>query len=159
MNDAVEASVLPPSVNSENSKLRRAMTLAGALIGRSASAYERLHNFVINAAVLFGVVAAGFAIYRLAARTSLVVKDISVPATLQEHGVTGNVVAQQILDRISEIDAAAGSKKQKAEISGFDFQSTMPSIARRVAEERRGESRGPAKPSGARQAAAPARAI
>ena len=55
-------------------------------------------------------------------------KDISVPSALQEQGVTGNVIAQQILDHITEIDSVAGSKKQKAEISGFDLDSTMPSI-------------------------------
>jgi tetratricopeptide (TPR) repeat protein len=128
MNDAAEASVLSRSPNSQNAKLRGAMAAAGAMIGRSVNVFERLRHFVVNTAVLFCVLAGGFAFYRLAARTSLVVKDISVPAALQEHGVTGNVVAQQILDHISEIDAAAGSKKQKAEISGFDIQSTMPSL-------------------------------
>jgi len=104
------------------------VALLGTFIRRAVSIFEPLRILVVNSLVLVAVVVGGFAIYKLAAKTSFVVKDISVPTALAERGVTGNVIAQQILDHISEIDAAAGSRKQKAEISGLDFQSTMPTI-------------------------------
>ncbi|HTO78304.1 MAG TPA: tetratricopeptide repeat protein [Methylocystis sp.] len=107
------------------------MDLVAALaqvIRRAAGIFEPLRILVVNTMVIFAVFVGGFTIYKLAAKTSFVVKDISVPASLQEQGITGNVIAQQILDQISEIDAAAGSRKQKAAISGLDFQSTMPTI-------------------------------
>jgi tetratricopeptide (TPR) repeat protein len=97
-------------------------------IRRLAGIFEPLRILVVNALVILAVFAGGFTIYKLAAKTSFVVKDISVPASLQQQGITGNVVAQQILDHISEVSAAAGSRKQKAEISGLDFQSRMPTI-------------------------------
>ena len=98
------------------------------IIRRAAGIFEPLRVLVVNTLVILAVFVGGYAIYKLAAKTSFVVKDISVPASLQEQGITGNVIAQQILDHISEIDAAAGSRKQKAQISGLDFQSTMPTI-------------------------------
>jgi tetratricopeptide (TPR) repeat protein len=97
-------------------------------IRRAAGIFEPLRILVVNTLVILAVFVGGFTIYKLAAKTSFVVKDISVPASLQEQGITGNVVAQRILDHISEINATAGSRKQKAEISGLDFQSTMPTI-------------------------------
>ncbi len=127
MSEAAQASPAA-SVKTENPARPGMIAKAGALIGHGAGIFERLRHLTINTAVLFGVIAGGVAIYKLAAKTSFVVKDISVPSALQEQGVTGNVIAQQILDQITEIDTVAGSKKQKAEISGFDFQSTMPSI-------------------------------
>ncbi len=97
-------------------------------IRRAAGIFEPLRILVVNTLVIVAVFVGGYAIYKLAAKTSFVVKDVSVPPALQEQGITGNVIAQQILDHISEIDAAAGSRKQKAAISGLDFQSTMPTI-------------------------------
>ncbi len=97
-------------------------------IRRAAGIFEPLRILIVNSLVIVAVVFGGFTIYKLAAKTSFVVKDISVPASLQEQGITGNVIAQQILDHISEVNASAGSRKQKAEISGLDFQSKMPTI-------------------------------
>ncbi len=97
-------------------------------VRRLAGIFEPLRVLVVNASVILAVVVGGFTIYKLAAKTSFVVKDISVPASLQQQGITGNVIAQQILDHIAEVSAAAGSRKQKAEISGLDFQSRMPTI-------------------------------
>ena len=105
-----------------------ALALVAAAIRRTAGIFEPLRILVVNTLVILAVFVGGYAIYKLAAKTSFVVKDISVPPALQEQGITGNVIAQQILDHISEIDAAAGSRKQKAAISGLDFQSTMPTI-------------------------------
>jgi len=98
------------------------------IIRRAAGIFEPLRVLVVNTLVILAVFVGGYAIYKLAAKTSFVVKDVSVPASLQEQGISGNVIAQQILDHISEIDSAAGSRKQKAQISGLDFQSTMPTI-------------------------------
>ena len=97
-------------------------------IRRAAGIFEPLRILIVNSLVIVAVVFGGVTIYKLAAKTSFVVKDISVPASLQEQGITGNVIAQQILDHISEVNASAGSRKQKAEISGLDFQSKMPTI-------------------------------
>ncbi len=97
-------------------------------IRRLAGIFEPLRIVVVNLLLILLVVFGGATIYQLAAKTSFVVKEISVPAALQEQGITGNVIAQQILDHISEINDSAGSRKQKAEISGLDFRSTMPTI-------------------------------
>ncbi len=105
-----------------------AVAATAKAIRRAAGIFEPLRILVVNTLVIVAVFVGGYAIYKLAAKTSFVVKDISVPPALQEQGITGNVIAQQILDHISEIDAAAGSRKQKAAISGLDFQSTMPTI-------------------------------
>ncbi len=128
MSESAEKSQDDAKVNAENAAKPGLIARVSAIIGHGAGVFERLRHLTINTAVLFGVIAGGAAVYKLAAKTSFVVKDISVPSALQEQGVTGNVIAQQILDHITEINSVAGSKKQKAEISGFDLDSTMPSI-------------------------------
>jgi tetratricopeptide (TPR) repeat protein len=90
---------------------------------------EPLKSLAVDLALLASVGLGALVIYKSALKSEFVVKDISVPAALVEKGVNGNVVPQEILDHISDIDAAAGSKKQKADISGIDFQSTMPTIS------------------------------
>jgi tetratricopeptide (TPR) repeat protein len=105
-----------------------ALAVVATTIRRAAGIFEPLRVLIINSLVIVAVVFGGVTIYKLAAKTSFVVKDVSVPAALQEQGITGNVIAQQILDHISEVNTSAGSRKQKAEISGLDFQSTMPTI-------------------------------
>ena len=90
---------------------------------------EPLKTLSVDLALLASVGLGVLVIYKSALKSEFVVKDISVPAALSEKGVNGNVVAQEILDHIAEIDAASGSKKQKADISGIDFQSTMPTIS------------------------------
>ncbi len=90
---------------------------------------EPLKSLAVDLALLASVGLGALIIYKSALKSEFIVKDISVPAALVERGVNGNVVAQEILDHISDIDAAAGSKKQKADISGIDFQSTMPTIS------------------------------
>jgi tetratricopeptide (TPR) repeat protein len=125
---AKESQTLPQAPTPAPRARPDVVALVASIIRRAAGIFEPLRIVVVNTVVLVAVVVGGFAIYKLAAKTSFVVKDISVPAALNEQGVTGNVIAQQILDHISEIDTASGSKKQKAEISGLDFQSTMPTI-------------------------------
>jgi hypothetical protein len=106
---------------------------SSALIRKAASFVtnfsEPLKSLAVDLALLASVGLGALVIYKSALKSEFVVKDISVPAALVEKGVNGNVVAQEILDHISDIDAAAGSKKQKADISGIDFQSTMPTIS------------------------------
>jgi tetratricopeptide (TPR) repeat protein len=114
-------------------------TALSAAIRHTPELFERLRIVVVNATVIVAVVLGVMTMYKLAAKTSFVVKDISVPTVLKEQGITGNVIAQQILDHISEIDAAAGSRKQKAEISGLDFQSTMPTLNLPVGDFNLGE--------------------
>ena len=78
--------------------------------------------------IIAGIVIGGPAVYKLATKPNFVIKDIQVPSDLSDRGFTGDVIAQQILDHIAEIDRIGGSKKEKAAISGFDLESSMPSI-------------------------------
>jgi tetratricopeptide (TPR) repeat protein len=90
---------------------------------------EPLKTLAVDLALLASVGLGALIIYKSALKSEFVVKDISAPAALSEKGVNGNVLAQEILDHIAEINMASGSKKQKADISGIDFQSTMPTIS------------------------------
>ncbi len=89
---------------------------------------EPIKTLLVELALLASVGLGALIIYKSALKSDFVVKDISVPSSLVEKGVNGSVIAQEILDHISDIDSAAGSKKLKADISGIDFQSTMPTI-------------------------------
>ena len=90
--------------------------------------FEPLRKTIVNLGIIGGVIFGAPALYKIVIKAPFVIKDIAVPGSLSDRGFTGDVLAQQILDRISDIDAEAGSKKVKADISGFDLESTMPSI-------------------------------
>ena len=90
--------------------------------------FEPLRKFVVNVGILLAIFFGAPAVYKLATKSSFVIKDISVPGALSDRGLSGEVIAQQLLDQVTEIDAVAGSRKEKADITGLDFQSSMPSI-------------------------------
>lgn len=90
--------------------------------------FEPLRKLVVNAGIVAGIVFGAPAVYKLATKPNFVIKDIQVPGALGDRGYTSDVVAQQILDHIATIDRIGGSKKEKATISGFDLESSMPSI-------------------------------
>jgi tetratricopeptide (TPR) repeat protein len=104
------------------------LTSTKKIVAHTFNVFESLRQLLINTAIVIGIIVASAAVYKSATKVSFVVKDISVPANLQDQGITGSLIAQQILDHISEIDAIAGSKKQKADISGVDTKESMPSI-------------------------------
>ena len=97
-------------------------------IGIAAGLFEPLRHFVINAVIIAGLIFAGPPLYKMVTQSSFVIKDISVPSSLSSRGFTGDVVAQQILDHIAEIDRDAGSKAEKAEVSGLDVERALPQI-------------------------------
>ena len=107
---------------------RNVLKMAGTLIAGFFGLIEPLKKMAINVGVLVAIVFGGPAIYRQATKPTFVIKDISVPSGLEDRGFSGDVLAQEILDQISIIDSIAGSKKEKADISGFDLESTMPDI-------------------------------
>ena len=107
---------------------RRLLDAGAATLRWIVGVFEPLRKLVVNLGILAGIVIGGPAVYRLATKPTFVIKDIQVPGPLSDRGYTGDVIAQQILDHISEIDRLAGSKKEQAAISGFDLDSTMPSI-------------------------------
>lgn len=90
--------------------------------------FEPLRKLVVNIGILAAIIFGAPAIYKAATKPNFIIRDIAVPSALADRGFTSDVIAQQILDHIAEVDATAGSKKEKAEISGFDLQSTMPDI-------------------------------
>ena len=109
-------------------KPRGTLKLIAAGLGTVAALFEPLRHFVINAGIIAGLILGGPAVYKLVTRSSFVIKDISVPAALATRGFTGDVIAQQILDHITEIDRAAGSKAEKAELSGLELSGALPPI-------------------------------
>ena len=93
-----------------------------------AGLMEPVRHLMVNVGVLTGLVVGGPAVYKQVTKTTFVIKDINVPPAISARGLTGDVIAQQILDHISDIGKQAGSKKEKAEISGIDMNTSTPSI-------------------------------
>ena len=115
-------------MSDEQDKNHGVLHRVGSGIHRLFGLLEPIRHLVINLGVLIGILFGGPAVYKLVTRSTFVIKDISVPSQLSGRGYSGEVIAQQILDHIAEIDRQAGSKTEKAEISGFDFDRSMPSI-------------------------------
>ena len=96
--------------------------------GVIAGLFEPVRHFIVNAGIVAGLILGGPAVYKMVTRSSFVIKDISVPASLANRGFSGDVIAQQILDHVAEIDRAAGSKADKSELSGIELNRAMPPI-------------------------------
>ena len=127
MSDAIDAPEPVPAPPPPN-PVRRVYGAGAACVGWLVGAFEPARKLIVNVGIIAGVAIGGPAVYKLATKPNFVIKDIQVPGALSDRGYTGDVVAQQILDHISEIDRIGGSKKEKAAISGFDLDSSMPSI-------------------------------
>ncbi|MFO1118375.1 MAG: hypothetical protein U1E28_22120 [Beijerinckiaceae bacterium] len=110
------------------SLFQRMLAGGSAAVQWLAQFVEPLRKVVVNVGVLAAILVGAPAIYRMATKPTFVIKDIAVPGPLTDRGFTDDVIAQQILDRVSEIDQIAGSAKEKAAITGLDMDSTMPSI-------------------------------
>lgn len=127
MSDTTNATEPVPSAVRPN-PIRRVYGAGAAVVNWLIGLFEPLRKLAVNVGILVGIVIGGPAVYKLATKPNFVIKDIQVPGPLSDRGYTGDVIAQQILDHISEIDRIGGSKKEKAAISGFDLEGSMPSI-------------------------------
>lgn len=128
---AEQQSALPPAPETSAprpSLIQRLLAGGSAAVQWLEQFIEPLRKVVVNIGVLAAILVGAPAIYRMATKPTFVIKDIAVPGPLTDRGFTGDVIAQQILDRISEIDQIADSAKEKAAISGIDMDSTMPAI-------------------------------
>ena len=128
MSDTTETVAAPPPPEPAPSALRRLYNGGASVVNWLVNLFEPARKLIINAGIIAGIVIGGPAVYKLATKPNFVIKDIQVPSDLSDRGFTGDVIAQQILDHIAEIDRIGGSKKEKAAISGFDLESSMPSI-------------------------------
>ncbi len=122
-----------PSIETEAAAVetrakRSVVQVCSEAIAWAYGLFEPLRKTIVNLGIIGGIIFGAPALYRLVLKAPFVIKDIAVPGSLSDRGFTGDVLAQQILDQISDIDRQAGSKKEKADISGFDLESTMPSI-------------------------------
>ena len=124
-NEAIATDTPPPA---PPSPLRRVYDAGAGVVNWVINLFEPARKLIINVGIIAGIVIGGPAVYKLATKPNFVIKDIQVPSDLSDRGYTGDVIAQQILDHIAEIDRIGGSKKEKAAISGFDLESSMPSI-------------------------------
>ena len=100
----------------------------GAAFHRVIGLVEPARHIFINLGLLAGILVGGPALYKQVTKSTFVIKDISVPPAVASRGLSGEVIAQQILDHIAEINTQAGSKKEKADITGFESSAAMPSI-------------------------------
>ncbi len=128
MSDTTETVAAPPPPEPAPGALRRLYNGGASVVNWLVNLFEPARKLIINAGIIAGIVIGGPAVYKLATKPNFVIKDIQVPSDLSDRGFTGDVIAQQILDHIAEIDRIGGSKKEKAAISGFDLESSMPSI-------------------------------
>jgi tetratricopeptide (TPR) repeat protein len=109
---------------------RRGRLCLTALLGllRRLPSIEDARKIVVNALTIAAVVLALVVVVKTAFKPATIIDAIGVPKELEERGYTSAVVAQRLIDEITQIGATAATLTDHATFSSLPFENKVPKI-------------------------------